>query len=152
MKEMKKTILSILLLVGLASFSYAEEIAIDRTGYHSGVGGSIVASDDDSETLPVLNLSLEYGLTPQSTIMLEHHGYIIAGFTALEYKYYMRESRDIFYWVGGIGTGHVLDYSDSDGILSKIGLGYAWGHLESDIFAIIDKDIVVSGLSLRYKF
>ena len=37
-------------------------------------------------------------------------------------------------------------------MLSKIGLGYAWNQLESDIFTVIDKDIVISGLSLRYKF
>lgn len=146
---MKETLL-LIILGCLTSFSYGKEITTDRTGYHTGLGGSIVVSNEDQEVLPVVNLSLEFGLTPQSTVVLEHHGYLIAGFTALEYKYYVRDNRDTFYWMGGVGAGHIIDYAE--GVVSKIGLGYAWNHLESDIFVVLDKEIEISGLSLRYKF
>lgn len=140
-----------MVLTCFAFYSHAEELTIDRTGYHTGLGGNLVVANDDSEALPVFNLSLEYGLTSQSTVVLEHHGFLIAGFTVLEYKYYAANSRDTFYGMGGVGVGHVLD-DDAGDILSKIGLGYAWNHLESEFFVVADDDLLFSALSLRYKF
>ena len=60
-----KRILLILLLGCLASLSYAEEVTINRAGFHVGLGANVVVSADvsneDREVIPVVNLSLEYG-------------------------------------------------------------------------------------------
>ena len=54
--------------------------------------------------------------------------------------------------MGGVIGGYMVDEDISDGVLPKIGLGYAWNHLESDIFTFGDSEDIVLGISVRYKF
>jgi len=132
---------------------YADESKIDRTGYHTGLGGSGFLFTDEPIILPTFDLTLEYGMTHQSTLLLEHHGYFIAGLVALEYKYYLENDRDTFYVMGGAVGAYALDYGgELDTGVFKAGLGYAWNHVESDITVIGDSTDIVPTLTVRYKF
>jgi len=135
------------------TYTQASDISIDRAGYHTGLGGSVVLFDSQPYVLPAFDISLEYGMSRQSTIVLEHHGYLLAGLMALEYKYYMQDDKDSFFWEAGVMGVYAVDYGAgvADGVY-KVGLGYAWNHVESDIFAMGDSTGGLMGLSVRYKF
>ena len=130
----------------------AKDNTINRTGFHTGVGGSFLVAPELDIPIPMLNVTLEYGFSPQSTVLLEHHGYVVGGGIALEYKHYIKEATETFYVMGGVIGGYMVDEDISDGVLPKIGLGYAWNHLESDIFTFGDSEDIVLGISVRYKF
>ena len=133
--------------------SDAGESMIDRTGYHMGVGGSGFIFVDEPIVIPTFDLSLEYGLTQKSTILLEHHGYLVAGLVSLEYKYYLEETSNTFYLRGGAIGAYALDYgAEINTGVFKVGAGYAWKHLEWDICAVCDSKDIIPMVSLRYKF
>ena len=128
-------------------------MSIDRTGYHTGIGGTVVAFDGEPYVLPAFDLSLEYGMTRQSTLLLEHHGFFVGGLLALEYKYYMQDTRDTFYvMAGGVGVYAVGYGGELNTGVYKAGIGYAWNHVESDINVIGDSTGGTGMLSVRYKF
>jgi len=142
-----------LLWVFVIFFGDAGESMIDRTGYHIGVGGSGFLFVNEPMLIPTFDLSLEYGLTPQSTILFEHHGYLIAGLVSLEYKYYLQESVNTFYLKGGAIGAYALDYgAEINTGVFKVGAGYAWNHLECDISVVGDSTDIVPIVSVRYKF
>jgi len=131
----------------------ADESSIDRTGYHTGIGGSAFMFTDEPFMIPTFDVTLEYGLTPQSTILLEHHGYFVAGLVSLEYKYYLQDAANTFYVKGGAIGAYALDYgAEINTGVFKVGVGFAWNHLESDISIIGDSAEIIPVLSVRYKF
>jgi len=144
-KIYKKGVLFVLLWTQIE----AHEEQIDRSGFSFGMGMNVIAGcekDDiydeesnivDTDTycgaLPFVNLSLGYGITPQTKLNLELKTLIFAGALELKTQYYVENREDTIYWYGGAGVLYAVGHGADTWAVGDLGVGYAKGHTEYEI-------------------
>ena len=136
---------------------------IDRRGWHFGIGVSLfpgVGGGDMFEegklfVVPTLDMSLDYGVSPQLSVGLESKNLLVIGLNMLYLKYYIIESKNSTYFTGGISLPYSLDDLDEENetvpVGVKAGMGYAWNNIELEASVHYDKSTYFD-LSWRYKF
>jgi hypothetical protein len=161
---MKTIIIGLFIILGTI-YTQADEAAIDRTGWHFGIGvmgiGNIIECGDSSGDcyfedgsafiLPMLDMVLEYGVTPQFALSLEHQGYIIAALISFQGKYYLHNAKESTFFVGGVESIYAFGYGIDNIQAAKVGIGYAWNHNEIE-FDIHKNTETLFSFGWRYKF
>ena len=151
---MKKII--IVLLLQAVSISANDNGHVDRTGWHFGLGAgyhnTLYLKNTEVNDIPLLGLSIEYGLSQQSSIGLDYKGIGFSGFSALQLKHYLLDTKNSIFFTGGIEHAYNAgDHPVDAEIGAKAGLGYAWNHLEVEISGHKGKEVSGDWV-LRYRF
>jgi len=150
---MKKII--IVSLLQAVSILASDNEYINRTGWHFGLGigyhDKLYLKNSEVNAIPLLGLSFEYGLSPQLSLGLEYKGIILGGLTALQMKYYLSDENNSLFFTGGIEHAYNAPDSFDSEVGAKLGIGYAWKHLEIEISGHQGRDVSGDGV-LRYKF
>ena len=168
---MKKYIAIGILITSGITHLVAHEV-IDREGFKFGIGvvavggcdkteiwdekgENIVGTQRDCGALPLLDMTLGYGVTPQFELSLDIKTLLLGSLVGIKIKYYMQDARDTSFvsLTGGVvdvGGGH------SPGVISynNIEYGYAYGknELTIGVGALYKDSSVLFHVGYKYMF
>jgi len=162
--------IGIFVIVGLTDLVAYDEI--DREGFKFGIGvvgvggcdtvdvwdekeENIVGTKRDCGGLPLVDMTLGYGLTPQIELSLDVKTLLLISLVGIKTKYYMHDTRDTAFLsltggvvkVGGAHSPGVISYN-------HIEYGYAYGKNEVTIGVgtVYGENNVVFHLGYKYMF
>jgi len=157
-----------MIMMVLSTIASADEFT-DRTGWNFGVGIAALAGCDKENdytdengvvdkgehfclVIPVLDLSVGYGFTPQFKMSLETKSLLAIGIIGLKAQYYTKDKKDTMYWYAEAETPYFIGGFEGKHAVGSIGIGYAKGHAEYDVGLLLTGKDTGLVLSAKYNF
>ena len=168
MKNFIKYVFMIMLSLMFINISIFANDEIDRRGVSYGLGLSVLGGcwreeiyDDMSNVIghgnrqclaiPLPNVSVGYGFSPQFKLNFESKTLVLAGTLELKGQYYLKDAHDTFYLHGGVMGLYAIDYGAGE-LTGGLGFGYAKGHMEYELGVIHPSSDSIFSLSVKYIF
>jgi len=163
---MKYTIILCLIIYNTSIFA-SDNVNREGFSFAAGmalIGGCIDTLEIDNENnekddefcipIPLVDLSVGYGFTPQLKVNLEMQSLLIGGFVGVEAQYYINDEYavDSMYVYAGAMQAYIIDDGFSSTTLGSIGVGYAKEHMEYEIGVVGAQGKALLNLSGKYMF
>jgi len=166
---MKNILYFALFLWSLVMVQLGAEDRFDRQGWNFGLGASVLGGCYKEDVfdaqgnitdktnrqcmgLPIPNIYVGYGLTPQFKIGVESKTFLLLGTLELKGQYYFSDAEESIYLHAEVISAYAVDWGIDKQPVAGVGLGYTSGHMEYELGIIHPSSDSLFFLGVKYLF